>query len=729
MRPLLIGCVLAFFAVSVEPVGAQSGPWVRRPGPSGGTLPVLHQTTAGTLLAADAPGFAYRSGDGGATWETVPALDVRAFDSSPGEVLAATDTGLLRSTNDGWSWGAFAFEGFPVRAAARASDGHLFVLRPSGLVRSSDDGRTWSDPEPATGRLVRGQDGRLYRTAEWVCDAFYRCHHVLRWNPGAASWDTLTTRNDRFEGLPGGLDVDAAGTVAFGTYGLGILNTPVGGLHVRRLDGTWSSAGAYVTSVVARPDGVFAGGYDGVYRLGPAGYGRVAPTPAVIAALAGRGSLVAGTGVECEWVLDPPSSCTSPDGGYRIDVTTGGRSALGIGTLGVGVIERGSRDHRFGAVAGGRLWTYARPIVTCAYPCAGRFEEWQAVDAPPLGFDAQPTSLVRTPMGWAVAFRSVFAEAVLVLRNGRWHGLGVRGPVYDLATTASGALLTAGEGGLVRYPHPDTSNVGVSARSGPSRATSVVTVAGAPGVFLAYGTGGVYRSEDDGQTWARVLDDPTPPDESPSGAVGSEPNAWAAFGGSRVQIFESRDVGRTWTARGLIAPTGPEGTAFLNVQGLAVGGRGVAMDLGSHVGAFVDEGGPRLAWDVWRVPGGTGAPRRRLRVGPYGELYVASDAGLLLTSALALDASSTAGREGTGLRVHPNPFREAVTATVDVPTPGPVRAEVFDGLGRRVAVLHDGPAAGPLALRWDAAGAAPGLYVLRVTTADRALTARLVRVR
>jgi hypothetical protein len=65
----------------------------------------------------------------------------------------------------------------------------------------------------------------------------------------------------------------------------------------------------------------------------------------------------------------------------------------------------------------------------------------------------------------------------------------------------------------------------------------------------------------------------------------------------------------------------------------------------------------------------------------------------------------------------PNPAAHAARLTLALPTAGHVRAEAFDLLGRRVQVLHDGPApSGPLPLRLDAAALAPGVYVVRAAT-------------
>ena len=66
------------------------------------------------------------------------------------------------------------------------------------------------------------------------------------------------------------------------------------------------------------------------------------------------------------------------------------------------------------------------------------------------------------------------------------------------------------------------------------------------------------------------------------------------------------------------------------------------------------------------------------------------------------------------LAPYPNPSASAVTVPVALAEAGAVRVGVFDVLGRRVAVLWDGPlAAGAHALRLDGAALPAGLYVVR----------------
>ena len=66
---------------------------------------------------------------------------------------------------------------------------------------------------------------------------------------------------------------------------------------------------------------------------------------------------------------------------------------------------------------------------------------------------------------------------------------------------------------------------------------------------------------------------------------------------------------------------------------------------------------------------------------------------------------------------YPNPFSESVTIRVTPPDAGRVVVEVFDTLGRRVAVLYDGALPAGLEHRFDFAptGVAKGQYLYRVT--------------
>ena len=73
------------------------------------------------------------------------------------------------------------------------------------------------------------------------------------------------------------------------------------------------------------------------------------------------------------------------------------------------------------------------------------------------------------------------------------------------------------------------------------------------------------------------------------------------------------------------------------------------------------------------------------------------------------------------LTAAPNPASGATSVSFVLPEAQDATVEVFDVLGRRVATLLDGPvAAGESTVTWNAAGNAPGVYVLRLTAGTQA---------
>ena len=77
-----------------------------------------------------------------------------------------------------------------------------------------------------------------------------------------------------------------------------------------------------------------------------------------------------------------------------------------------------------------------------------------------------------------------------------------------------------------------------------------------------------------------------------------------------------------------------------------------------------------------------------------------------------------------------NPLRGAATVRFETGAAGPARLEAFDLLGRRVALLADGVVSGAeQTATLDAAGLAPGVYVLRLTAGAGTLARTVTVVR
>jgi photosystem II stability/assembly factor-like uncharacterized protein len=111
-------------------------------------------TSGGVPLTGTFLGGVYRSLDGGTSWQTsntgLSNLTVRALDvdaSSPSTVWAATDSGLFRSLNSGESWSAASgsLAGTEVASVSDvAGDLVLAGTRDGRIHRSTDGGATWS---------------------------------------------------------------------------------------------------------------------------------------------------------------------------------------------------------------------------------------------------------------------------------------------------------------------------------------------------------------------------------------------------------------------------------------------------------------------------------------------------------------------------------------------------------------------------------------------------------
>jgi hypothetical protein len=78
----------------------------------------------------------------------------------------------------------------------------------------------------------------------------------------------------------------------------------------------------------------------------------------------------------------------------------------------------------------------------------------------------------------------------------------------------------------------------------------------------------------------------------------------------------------------------------------------------------------------------------------------------------------------------PNPFARATTVHFRLPAAGPVRLDVFDLAGRRVAALLDGTRpAGEHAVAWEPDRLAAGVYYVRLEAAGRTVATRCVKLR
>ena len=79
---------------------------------------------------------------------------------------------------------------------------------------------------------------------------------------------------------------------------------------------------------------------------------------------------------------------------------------------------------------------------------------------------------------------------------------------------------------------------------------------------------------------------------------------------------------------------------------------------------------------------------------------------------------------------YPNPFNPSTLITYAVPRQTPVRLEVFDLLGRRVATLvNEAVTAGEHSVRFDGASLASGVYLYQLSAGGQVMAKKMMLVR
>lgn len=82
------------------------------------------------------------------------------------------------------------------------------------------------------------------------------------------------------------------------------------------------------------------------------------------------------------------------------------------------------------------------------------------------------------------------------------------------------------------------------------------------------------------------------------------------------------------------------------------------------------------------------------------------------------------------VRNYPNPFNPSTTIRVEMEVSNEVNIEIFDIIGRKITNLHQGRLAGGVhEYRFDAAGLASGIYLIKVTTSEHTVTSPMVLIK
>lgn len=112
------------------------------------------------------------------------------------------------------------------------------------------------------------------------------------------------------------------------------------------------------------------------------------------------------------------------------------------------------------------------------------------------------------------------------------------------------------------------------------------------------------------------------------------------------------------------------------------------------------------------------------------EVVTVADNPTLVETATTIDDGAPLPAEFSLDASYPNPFNETTIIRYVLPEAAHVQLEVFDALGRLVAVLEDrNQAAGRYATPFDAGGLTSGLYVYRIVAGPFVQTRTISLVR
>jgi hypothetical protein len=696
-------------------------------GPSS-TTPNFFAANSRFVFAADDDGFVYRSSDDGRTWTAVnPTLPTSSNPNGRLVGMAATDAavavleraGLYRSTNDGQTWTRTG--GLPTTATSPAG----LVMTRSGalatnvtvsstrrLAVSTNNGAAWTVRDS----VLTGAGDALIVVGDTLVRPYTRTYRLqsgaFATECGAAfspdlgvSWIYRPVQPDCFGAqFPGGPPGAPPGL----TYAAGRLH--LGSRVSSNFGQTWTDAGA------ASGNGIF----------GLAAHGTTVVACAMTDRRCGAffhrsasGSWSAATGLPVDHILTSQPFST-------------GRSFLiGLSQAGAYRSDDGVTWTPSGRFAGGPMWN-----VTTLARHAGALVAGSSPSRLQRSYDRGKT--------WELDVRFI-------------GGFGNDGP--GPLFSADSVLLGGGAEGV--YKSRDLKNwMRIAATP---RSTHAFFRAGGRTYLAA--TDGLYTTPDGGTTWTQVLGHNL--NQVMWGVAGDRVIVEGGNGSVRSARW-SLDGGQTWAAasRGALAASTTRQAFFVASTNFDVFGGGTferSMDggqtwtnikpmLGETVTPWLlkNYGDTLLAIGPTYLAGSTdhGATWRKVLHTSPGFAFSAPSAILrvqdtvyvafqfngiwkrsLADLGLATAAASAPETERLALTVSPNPSAGAVRLRFTLAQPGRVRLAVYDALGREVAVVRDAEhPAGPHEVVWAGAGLAPGVYIVRIETAQGVRARPLVRV-
>ena len=671
-------------------VYAYAEDWEPRPG---ATLPARIYRHGDVWYQLDPEGRVLASADQGLTWKDTefPGEVHAAFAATDGFYAATEETVyVIADEGDEQEWSVFIpslvievpvgtstttgllrLHEFFVHEGLFLANGH--VNGHVGIFRSEDGGQTWTHvfPAPPPNDFFHWE-GAIYG---------YGCHSS-RSSDGGLTWEYLD--QPTVDGSTACFDYLAAvGDVLLAQAAINGVGKRFG---VFRLEGdTWVRVHPTASALSAAGGTVFAADEDGVYRSADGGTTWTALPMDLVATTTvpyslGDGRALAVTAQGFLHRSDDNVSWTDP----------GTINAEGLRTSALlvhaGAVLAATEDGIFRSEDGGLTWAESN-----------------------AGIDYHPFHLDRTPR---------FASDGEVVVAGFSYGFAQQGH----GGTSFGGMYRSTDGGQswtsmnATFPQDDEGR--------PARVDAVAMNGAA---LVVYTHEGVFASADEGASW-------TPAVGLPIGFGGMIRSLYALgevfYAITYVgELYESTDGGLTWLRR----PDGiPPAQRYHDAH---------LFQLDGQTYLVVNRDGSAVVYRrgaaVWELVDLETPPGVRFNgFAPHGDLVLAGtiDAGVWTVPAEAF-APTVANEAAPELTytlsaVHPNPTSGASRLTLTLTEAQPVRVEVLDVLGRRVAVLHEGRLpAGAHTLAVPAETLRAGTYLVRITGPDFADVRRVTVVR
>ncbi len=684
--------------------------WQPTNGPYGGQIGALVATSNGTVLAGSQSG-AYRSTNNGQRWGKISDLPglgylgVSSFShAGRGRTFAAAG-GAFRSTDNGQTWTPISQGLVGGANEIAAGEGNLVFACSQFMFRSTDDGESWTQVNVGFDTLNGCFSLAVSQTGLILAGIVTRgAIGLLRSTDNGSTWGFVLS-----EPYIRAIAFNASGHAFIGTDYRGALrSTDNGGSWIEINAGLPGPPERGVPSLAIDGSGrLFAGTHRGVFRSTNDGNNWTASNSGMgekyVSSLAvdSVGTLFAGT------LTGVFRSTNSGDSWQPVNDGITDYAATVLAKNSTGHVFAGSSSGRgfFRSTNDGNSWLEMSDGVRLAMSS--------------LVIDASQHLFAGSQSGGV--FRSTD-------NGGSWVSVGLTFySISSLAINANGSMFAGVHdpwfnlGGVFR----STNNGGTWERVDPGM-SSVHSLLATESEHILAGSGdGVYRSTNNGETWLLLSASPASARTFAVNALGH------IFAGTfYAGVFRSLDGGEHWTATSFGLPSSGVMSVAVAGNGHVLAAMGSSWPYGGH-GVFMSTNNG----DTWSpfTEGLTDLNVMSLLVTASGGIFAGTLSEGVFRSAGPTDVKQ--GAEGFPRAFsleqnYPNPFNPSTNIKWQIPDSRFVTLKVYDLLGREVRTLvNENLQVGSFEVTFDATGLASGTYFYRLQAGEFVQTRKLLLLR